>query len=100
MGRNLGHLEGAIATMADNLCTDLDQFLAKARERPLFNRFGGMESVRKLSPQVTGKSRWDVVGNFEAIPALPTGPLANRWKASRRGWGQIAVGATLTTWRM
>src|SRR5665213_2775613 len=52
--RNLGHLKGDVATVPDNLCTDLDQFLAKARERPLFNRFGYRERAKEV-PEIVGE---------------------------------------------
>jgi hypothetical protein len=31
---DLGHLEGDIAAVADDLCADLDQLLFEARQRP------------------------------------------------------------------
>ena len=32
---DLGHLEGDIAAVADDLCADLDQLLFEARQRPV-----------------------------------------------------------------
>jgi hypothetical protein len=35
---HLGHLERDVASVADDLRADLDQFLSQARERPVFDR--------------------------------------------------------------
>jgi hypothetical protein len=48
---DLGHLEGDVAAMADDLGTDLDQLLAQAGQRPRLRRLG-IASVRMKLPRL------------------------------------------------
>ena len=43
--RDLGHLEGDIAAVADDLRADLDQLLLQARQRPILDRLGRGEGA-------------------------------------------------------
>jgi hypothetical protein len=45
---DIGHLEGDIAAVANNLRADLDEFLPKARQRPIFDGSGVASARRKL----------------------------------------------------
>ncbi len=49
LNRDLRHLERDIATVTDDLCTDLDQLLAQARQRPVRNRFRSRERAKEVS---------------------------------------------------
>jgi hypothetical protein len=46
---DLGHLEGDIAAVADDLCADLDQLLFEAR-----SRFSRGRSIKRWGPRATG----------------------------------------------
>jgi hypothetical protein len=56
------HLRRDVAAVAGDLCTDVDQFLAQARERPLFNRFGYRERPQKVSKIVGERMRLKASG--------------------------------------
>ena len=50
---DLGHLEGDIAAMADDLRTDLDQLLLQARQRPIFDRLGRRQRAQEVAEIVS-----------------------------------------------
>jgi hypothetical protein len=47
--RDLGHLEGDVAPVADDLRTDLDQLFLQARQRPRFDRLGRGERAQEVA---------------------------------------------------
>ena len=46
---DLGHLEGDIAAMADDLGTDLDQLLLEAGQRPVPDRFRCRQGAQEVA---------------------------------------------------
>ena len=47
--RNLGHLEGDIAAVADDLRADLDQLLLQAGQRPVLDRLGRRQGAQEVA---------------------------------------------------
>src|SRR5215475_844813 len=47
--RDLGHLEGNIATVADELGADLDQLLLQARQRPVPDRLRCRQGTQEVA---------------------------------------------------
>jgi len=50
--RFLGHLEGDVTTVVDNLRADLDQLLLQARQRPVLDRLGCRQRAEKVAKVV------------------------------------------------
>ena len=50
MSRNgdLGHLEGDITTVADDVCADLEQLLLQAGQRPVPDRLGRCQGAQEV----------------------------------------------------
>ena len=46
---DLGHLEGDIAAVADDLRADLDQLLLQARQRPVLDRLGRRQRAQEIA---------------------------------------------------
>ena len=46
---NLGHLEGDIASVADDFRADLDQFFLEACQRPVFDGLGRRQRAQKVA---------------------------------------------------
>ena len=46
---DLGHLEGDIAAVADDLRADLDQLLLQARQRPIFDRLRRRQRAQEVA---------------------------------------------------
>ena len=46
---DLGHLEGDIAAVADDLRADLDQLFLQARQRPVFDRLGRRQRAQEVA---------------------------------------------------
>ena len=49
VNRDIGHLEGDIAAVADDLRADLDEFLLEARQRPIFDRLGRRQRAQEVA---------------------------------------------------
>jgi len=49
---DLGHLEGDIAAMADDLGTNLDQLLLEAGQRPVLDRLGCRQGAQEIAEVV------------------------------------------------
>ena len=45
----IGHLEGDVATVTDDLCADLDQLIFEARQRPIFDRLWRPERAEEVA---------------------------------------------------
>ena len=50
--RDLGHLEYDVATVADDLGADFDEFLAQRRQRPLLDGIGHSECAHEVAEVV------------------------------------------------
>jgi hypothetical protein len=46
---DLGHLEGDVAAVADDLAADLDQLLLQAGQRPGLDRFGRRQRAQEIA---------------------------------------------------
>jgi hypothetical protein len=51
---DIGHLEGDIAAVADDLRSDLDQLFLEARQRPILNRLGRRQRAQEVT-EIVGK---------------------------------------------
>jgi len=59
---NFGHLEGAIAPVADNLGADLDQFLLEAGQRPVVDRLGCCQGAQEVAEIVGQRMKLETNG--------------------------------------
>jgi hypothetical protein len=53
---DLGHLEGDIAAVADDLCADLDQLLFEARQRPVLDRLRRCQRAQEIA-EIVGEQQ-------------------------------------------
>src|SRR6516164_1430075 len=56
--RDLGHLEGDMATVAHDLRTNLDQLLLQARQRPVLDWLGRRQRAQEISEVVSERMSW------------------------------------------
>jgi hypothetical protein len=47
--RDVGHLEGDVAAVADDLRADLDQLFLQARQRPVLDRLGRRQRAQEIA---------------------------------------------------
>ena len=59
---NLGHLEGGIAAVADDLRTDLDQLLFQAGQRPVLDRLGRCQRAQEIAESVGERVKLETDG--------------------------------------
>lgn len=57
---NLGHLEGDIAPVADDLGADLDQLLLEAGQRPVLDRFWCCKRAQEVTRSEADSRFWPV----------------------------------------
>ena len=66
---NLGHLEGDIAAVADDLRPDLDQLLLQAGQRPVLDRLGRRQRTKEIAEIVGERVKLETDGIGRERPA-------------------------------
>ena len=72
---DLGHLEGDIAAVADDLRADLDQLLLQARQRPVLDRLGRRQRAQEVAEIVGERMKLEPHGVGGERPARQPRPL-------------------------
>ena len=68
-GGDLGHLEGDIAPVADDLRANLDQLFLEARQRPILDRLGRCQCAQEVAEILGERMKLEPNGIGSECPA-------------------------------